>query len=143
MPSIQRSALVAFSAEAMFNLVNDVEAYPEFLPGCADSKVVEYDGQQMKASLLVAKAGLKQWFTTLNTVVPGDRIDMRLVEGPFKHLQGGWTFRALSDTACKIELALEFEFSSKLAELAFGKIFSSLAANMVNAFTERARTIYT
>ncbi|QJR82394.1 type II toxin-antitoxin system RatA family toxin [Alteromonas pelagimontana] len=142
MPSIHRSALVAFSAEAMFNLVNDVESYPQFLPGCKDSKIVSQEGKKMKASLLVAKAGVKQWFTTLNTLEPAKHIEMTLIEGPFKRLTGGWTFSELSETACKIELNLEFEFSNKLTELAFGKIFNSLASSMVNAFTERARMVY-
>ncbi len=142
MPSIQRSALVAYSAEAMFDLVNDVESYPQFLPGCADSKVLDADTEKMKASLLVTKAGVKQWFTTLNTLHPTKRIEMTLVDGPFKQLQGGWTFSELSESACKIELNLEFEFSNKLAEMAFGKIFSGLAASMVKAFTDRARTVY-
>ena len=142
MPSIQRSALVAHSAQAMFDLVNDVESYPDFLPGCQDSKVLEHTAEEMKASLLVAKAGIKQWFTTHNTLIPASRIDMHLVEGPFKRLTGGWTFSALSEDACKIELNLEFEFSNKLAEMAFGKVFNALAASMVNAFTERARSVY-
>ena len=142
MPSIQRSALVAHSAEAMFNLVNDVAAYPQFLPGCSDSKILEASHDVMKASLLVAKAGIKQWFTTHNVLEPGKRIDMQLVDGPFRSLNGGWTFSALSEDACKIELNLEFEFSNKLAEMAFGKIFNSLASNMVQACTERARSVY-
>ena len=142
MPSIQRSALVAYSAQAMYDLVNDVSSYPEFLPGCRDSKVIENDNDQMKASLLVAKAGVKQWFTTKNTLTEAKSIEMELVDGPFKHLTGGWTFSALSDSACKIELRLDFEFSSKLTEFAFGKIFNSLAASMVNAFTERAKEVY-
>ncbi|MCW8108191.1 type II toxin-antitoxin system RatA family toxin [Alteromonas ponticola] len=142
MPSIQRSALVAYSAEAMFELVNDVESYPQFLPGCADSKVLDADEDKMRASLLVTKAGVKQWFTTHNILHPAKRIEMTLVDGPFKQLQGGWTFSALSESACKIELNLEFEFSNKLAEMAFGKVFSSLATSMVNAFIERARRVY-
>lgn len=142
MPSIQRSALVAHSAEAMFELVNDVAAYPQFLPGCSDSKVLEASEHNMKASLLVAKAGIKQWFTTHNMLEQGKRIDMQLIDGPFRSLTGGWTFSALSDEACKIELRLEFEFSSKLAEMAFGKVFNSLATNMVQAFTERAKRVY-
>ena len=113
-----------------------------FLPGCSDSKILEASHDVMKASLLVAKAGIKQWFTTHNVLEPGKRIDMQLVDGPFRSLNGGWTFSALSEDACKIELNLEFEFSNKLAEMAFGKIFNSLASNMVQAFTERARSVY-
>jgi ribosome-associated toxin RatA of RatAB toxin-antitoxin module len=142
MPSIHRSALVAHSAEAMFNLVNDVESYPKFLPGCADSKVLNNTEQAMSASLLISKAGIKQWFTTENVLYPAERIEMQLVDGPFRSLSGGWTFSALSDEACKIELNLHFEFTNKLAEMAFGKVFNSLASSMVTAFTERAKSVY-
>ena len=142
MASIQRSALVGFSAESMFNLVNDVQSYPEFLPGCAQSRIDEQGEASMTASLLIAKAGVKQWFTTENQLVEHERIDMQLVEGPFTHLKGGWQFTPLSDSACKIELNLTFEFSSRLAQAAFGKIFNSLASSMVDAFTKRAKEIY-
>ncbi|QPG06826.1 type II toxin-antitoxin system RatA family toxin [Salinimonas marina] len=142
MPTIQRSALVNHSAQAMYNLVNDVESYPEFLPGCKDSKIVEQGPDSMQASLLVAKAGVKQWFTTQNILHPARHIDMQLIDGPFKQLSGGWTFSPLSDEACKIELNLQFEFTSKLTEMAFGKIFNALAASMVKAFTERAKQVY-
>ncbi|MBD3584314.1 type II toxin-antitoxin system RatA family toxin [Salinimonas sp. HHU 13199] len=142
MPIIQRSALVNYSAKAMYDLVNDVNAYPEFLPGCKDSKVLAREPDMMEASLLVAKAGVRQWFTTKNTLEPARHIHMQLIDGPFKRLTGGWTFSALSDEACKIELNLEFEFTSKLTELAFGKIFNALAASMVKAFTERAKQVY-
>ncbi|WJG10877.1 type II toxin-antitoxin system RatA family toxin [Aliiglaciecola sp. LCG003] len=142
MASIHRSALVAFSAESMFDLVNDVEAYPAFLPGCAQTKVLEQDENSMKAALLISKAGVKQWFTTHNELARGQFINMSLVEGPFSHLQGGWMFTALSDDACKIELKLDFSFSSKLAEMAFGKVFNAIATNMVNAFTARAKEVY-
>lgn len=142
MPSVQRSALVAFSAESMYRLVNDVEAYPDFLPGCAQSRIYEQSESKMRASLLIAKAGVKQWFTTENTLDEPQRIDMQLVDGPFSHLSGGWQFTALSDSACKIELNLQFEFSSRLAQAAFGKAFNVIAANMVDAFTRRAKEVY-
>ncbi|GAB3023197.1 type II toxin-antitoxin system RatA family toxin [Bowmanella dokdonensis] len=142
MPNVNRSALVSFSAESMFDLVNDVSAYPCFLPGCAETKVLESDEAHMKASLLVSKGGLRQWFTTLNELKRGEYIRMQLVDGPFTHLRGGWQFIPLSEDACKIELNLEFEFSSRLAQMAFGKVFSSIASNMVDAFTKRAREVY-
>ena len=142
MPHISRNALVAFSAESMFDLVNDVASYPEFLPGCAETKVLESSNNNMKASLLIAKAGVKQWFTTENLLKRGHFIDMTLVEGPFTHLHGGWKFIPLAEDACKIELSLDFEFSSKLAEMAFGKVFNTIATNMVNAFTQRAKEVY-
>lgn len=142
MPHVSRSALVAFSAESMFDLVNDVAAYPAFIPGCAETRILSADDENMKAAMLVAKAGVKQWFTTENLLKRGSYIKMQLVEGPFTHLQGGWTFTALAEDACKIELNLDFEFSSKLAEVAFGKVFNSLAASMVKAFTQRAKEVY-
>lgn len=142
MPSVNRSALVSYSAEQMFDLVNDVASYPQFLPGCADSRVLESDEQHMKASVQISKAGVQQWFTTQNTLSRGEHILMQLVEGPFSTLSGGWTFKALTEQACKIELNLNFEFSSRLVEMAFGKAFSVIANNMVKAFTERAKEVY-
>lgn len=142
MAVVNRSALVMFSASQMYDLVNDVASYPEFLPGCVGSRIVSADGNKMVASVDVAKAGITKTFTTENTLVFNERVEMRLVDGPFKKLQGGWTFLALDDTACKVALDLDFEFSNKLAELAFGKIFNELAANMVSAFTQRAKVVY-
>jgi len=141
MPSVHRSALVPYSAAKMFELVNDVLCYPRFLPGCADAKILETNSNGMVASLLVSKAGVKQWFTTRNDF-HDNRISMALQDGPFSTLTGGWTFSALSDDACKIELDLEFEFSSSIKQIAFGKVFSSIANSMVKAFTERAREVY-
>lgn len=142
MPSVTRSALVSFSAAQMFELVNDVDMYSEFLPGCTDSKVIKRESDWMEASLLVEKAGIKQWFTTHNQLTQNSSVNMALVDGPFKSLTGGWTFTPLSDEACKVELNLTFEFTNKLVELAFGKVFKSLANNMVQAFTERAKVVY-
>lgn len=142
MANVSRSALVAYSAESMFDLINDVKQYPEFIPGCADTKVLSQDEDNMRASLLISKAGVKQWFTTHNTLKRGEFIHMNLVDGPFSQLTGGWTIKSLNDTACKIELNLDFAFSSKLVELAFGRVFNAIAANMVVAFTKRAKQVY-
>lgn len=142
MPNVNRSALVPYSALQMFDLVNDVNQYPKFLPGCTDAKVLTHQEDMMEASLLVSKAGVKQWFTTRNELLPGKKIMMALKDGPFKQLQGGWTFTELDTHACKIELNLDFEFSSKVVEMAFGKVFNSIVAAMVKAFTERAKEVY-
>ncbi|MCG7532086.1 SRPBCC family protein [Psychrobium sp. MM17-31] len=142
MPQVNRSALVMFSAQQMYDLVNDVASYPQFLPGCVGARVVSFDGNVMVASVDVSKAGIKKTFTTRNTLLENQRVDMQLVDGPFKLLQGGWSFLALDDNACKVSLDLEFEFDNKLAELAFGKIFKELAGNMVTAFSERAKRVY-
>ncbi|CAM3647255.1 SRPBCC family protein [Vibrio aquimaris] len=142
MKQVSRSALVSFSAQQMFDLVNDVVSYPEFLPGCSGSKVIESSLSAMVASVDVSKAGISKTFTTSNQLVAGEAILMNLVDGPFKTLKGGWFFTALDEKACKVELKLEFEFSSKMVELAFGKVFSELTNNMVNAFTQRAKQVY-
>lgn len=142
MPQVNRSALVMFSAQQMYDLVNDVASYPQFLPGCVGARVVSHQDNVMVASVDVSKAGIKKTFTTRNTLLENQRVDMQLVDGPFKLLQGGWSFLALDDNACKVSLDLEFEFDNKLAELAFGKIFKELAGNMVTAFSERAKRVY-
>ena len=141
MPSIEKSALVSYSAEQMFNLVNDIDSYPEFVPGCADSRVVEQNGDYKVASLQISKAGIQKTFTTRNRLVKPERIDMELVDGPFKKLTGGWVFKPLSDDACKVELKLDFEFSSRLLGMAFGKIFSEVTSRMVDVFVKRADRI--
>ncbi|CAK1700193.1 ribosome association toxin RatA [Vibrio crassostreae] len=142
MPKVTRSALVSFSADQMFSLVNDVARYHEFLPGCSGSRVIESSDSTMVASVDVSKAGISKTFTTSNRLADGAEILMELVDGPFKKLQGGWYFTPLDEQACKVELKLEFEFSSRMIEMAFGKIFNELASNMVSAFTQRAKQVY-
>jgi ribosome-associated toxin RatA of RatAB toxin-antitoxin module len=142
MPQIERSALVFYSAQQMFDLVNAVPDYPQFIPGCTSARIVSQTETEMVASLTVSKAGIGHTFTTCNTLYPHQRIAMQLINGPFKYLQGGWEFQPLSPTACKVILKLEFEFSSKLIQFAFGKIFNELTASMVNAFTQRAKQVY-
>jgi ribosome-associated toxin RatA of RatAB toxin-antitoxin module len=142
MPNISRSALVMHSVEDMYYLINDVIAYPKFLPNCSDSKIVAQDGHSMTAAILVSKGGLKKWFTTQNVLISNQEVKMSLVDGPFKYLGGGWQLKALSDNACKIELTLDYEFSNKIFDLAFGRVFNNLANNMVQAFTQRAKEVY-
>jgi len=142
MPKVTRSALVPFSADQMFSLVNDVARYHEFLPGCSGSRVIESSDSTMVASVDVSKAGISKTFTTSNRLADGAEILMELVDGPFKKLQGGWYFTPLDEQACKVELKLEFEFSSRMIEMAFGKVFNELTSNMVSAFTQRAKQVY-
>lgn len=142
MPRINRSALVMFSAEQMFKLVNDVHAYPQFLPGCVGSRVHERGEDYMTASVDVAKAGIAKTFTTRNELEGNHRISMQLVDGPFSRLVGWWTFTPLDVDACKVEFELDFEFTSRLIEMAFGQVFRDLVNAMVNAFTQRAKEVY-
>ncbi|MGB5446369.1 MAG: SRPBCC family protein [Psychromonas sp.] len=142
MAQVSRSALLMYSAEEMYQLVNDVNAYPEFLPGCVDANILAMDENIMRASVKVAKAGISQTFTTENVLVNGQSILMNLVDGPFKHLTGGWTFTQLDEQACKVNLDLQFEFKSSLVELAFGRIFNELVGSMVKSFSSRAKVVY-
>jgi len=142
MQNICRSALVPYSAKQMYQLVDDIDNYNHFVPYCQSSCVISRSQQQVTAKLKVAKSGLAKSFTTVNTLTPYEFISMELVDGPFTHLSGGWRFTALSDSACKIELDLDFEFSNKLTSLAFSKVFNKLVQSMVSAFTSQAEKIY-
>jgi len=142
MKQICRSALVDFSAQQMFDLVDDIENYHLFVPYCQSSTIIERRSEQVTAQLLVAKSGIAKSFTTKNQLQAPHSILMELVDGPFSHLSGGWTFTELSEQACKIELDIKFEFNNKLATLAFSGIFNKLIESMVAAFTERAQKIY-
>ncbi|TCV92185.1 SRPBCC family protein [Biostraticola tofi] len=142
MPHINRSALVPYSSEQMFALVNDIGSYPEFIPGCTASRVLGKEGNELTAQMAVSKAGISKTFTTRNVITDNQSIVMRLVEGPFQSFAGGWRFTTLSPEACKVEFDLTFEFKNKLIELAFGHIFKEMANSMVQAFTQRAKEVY-
>ncbi|RYV02398.1 ubiquinone-binding protein [Shewanella sp. OPT22] len=142
MPQISRSMLVRHSALQMYKLVNDVESYKEFLPGCVGGKVLSFDGETMVASVDVRKAGMNKTFTTKNDLVEGKSIQLQLENGPFKHLKGKWKFTELAEDACKVEFDLDFEFSSSLVDFAFNKLFKELMGSMVTAFTQRAKVVY-
>jgi len=143
MPTVNRSALVRHSARAMFDLVNDFERYPEFLSGCSNAELLERDEDHLKGRLTLSKAGMQQSFVTRNDLYAPERIELSLVDGPFKRLQGTWLFTPLGENACKVSLEMDFEFSNRLLGMAFGKLFSQVAAQMVEAFTRRADQIYT
>ena len=143
MPTVNRSALVRHSARAMFDLVNDFERYPEFLSGCSNAELLERDEDHLKGRLTLSKAGMQQSFVTRNDLYAPERIELNLVDGPFKRLQGTWLFTPLGEDACKVSLEMDFEFSNRLLGMAFGKLFSQVAAQMVETFTRRADQIYT
>lgn len=142
MPTVNRSALVRHSAQAMFDLVNDFERYPEFLPGCRRARLIEYDQQHLVGELTLAKAGVEQSFTTRNDLYAPERIELSLVSGPFRRLQGQWLFMPMGEQACKVALEMNFEFSNRLLGMAFGKLFSQMAGQLVEAFTRRADEVY-
>jgi ribosome-associated toxin RatA of RatAB toxin-antitoxin module len=142
MPTISRSALVMFNVEQMYKLINDIVSYPQFIPNCGDSRIISIKGNEVIAALMVSKGGLKKWFTTKNTLINENKVQLDLVDGPFNKLTGYWQLTELSEEACKISLHLEYEFSSKVFDLAFGRVFTSLTNNMVQAFTQRAKGVY-
>jgi len=138
LPVVQKSALVAHSAAEMFELINDVESYPQFLPWCKSTQLLSRNEEELCGRLEVSRIGISQTFSTCNRLFPHERIVIRLQDGPFKRLQGEWRFTALREDACKVELELDFEFSGKLINSAFGAVFSQIANTLVDAFCKRA-----
>lgn len=141
MSHIQKFAHVNYSQKQMFDLVNDFEQYPEFLPGCLGARTLKRTDDEIVATLDVGKGPVRQSFTTRNILTEPERVEMQLVEGPFKRLHGVWTFEALSENTCKIALSIDFELSGML-KFAFGGVFGQVANHMVEAFSERAKVVY-
>jgi len=141
MASIKRSALVNHSASAMYQLVNDVASYPQFMDGCRGVEIIEDTEHSMVAELQLKKAGVEVKFTTVNKLTPDARIEMRLKDGPFKNFKGLWLFTALTDNACKVSLDLEFDFSYRGMGALGAGLFSGVANNLVDALCKRADTI--
>lgn len=142
MKKIERSAIVPFRSEQMYRLVNDIERYPEFMPGCANSKILERGEHWLEAELELKKAGFHQHFVTRNELKENERISMTLVKGPFKSLAGEWQFKALSESACKVSFWLEFDMSNSLLAFAAAKVFEKVATEQVDAICLRAKQIY-
>ena len=142
MAVVHKSVFLGYSAEQMFDLVAKVEDYPKFLPWCGGVEVKERGENTVVASLGIHYHGIRQSFTTSNVNTPSSSIKMRLVDGPFKTLDGTWTFKALREDACKIELDLHYEFSSIILEQLIGPVFGMIANSMVDCFCKRAETVY-
>ncbi len=142
MPTVSRSALVLYSAAEMYALVDDIDSYQQFLPWCRSSTVLSRDADEVHGRLTLARGGLERAFTTCNRMQRNKMIEMRLVEGPFHHLEGFWKFDALSEEACKVSLVLEFEFSSRLLGLTFGSLFTQISNTLVDSFCKRASDVY-
>ena len=142
MTQINRSALVPYTAEQMYQLVDDVLQYPNFLPWCSEAVVHYRDSQRVKATVSIAKGPVNKSFTTQNIMTQPQSIEMQLVDGPFKRLHGFWRFDALDTHSCKVSLDLDFEFSNRLVSMAIGPVFNQVANTLVDSFVERARAIY-
>lgn len=142
MPSVKHSALIGFSAEQMFDLVNDIEQYPKFLSSCKSASVISATDDELVGELCLAKAGISQCFTTKNILSRPDSIKLQLVKGDFSQLEGEWTFEALNESACRIELVMDFQFNSALLGYAAEKLLSSTIAGLVDAIVKRANEVY-
>jgi ribosome-associated toxin RatA of RatAB toxin-antitoxin module len=142
MPDVSRSVLVEFSPAQMFDLVDAVEDYPKFLPWCGGVTVIYRDKTTTRAEILINYRGIRHGFTTENAKRAPEEMQIRLVAGPFRRLDGGWRFNGLADRGCKIEFNLHYEFSSRLLEKLVGPIFNHIAGTLMEAFVRRAERIY-
>ncbi len=142
MSTISKTALVPYSAAEMYRLVDDVRAYPEFLPWCGGSEELSRSDDEVRARVDIAYGAIQKSFTTLNRLQKDKMIEISLVDGPFKHLHGFWRFEALDERACKVSLDMEYEFSNRLLSLTLGPVFSQIANSMMDAFCKRAEVVY-
>ena len=143
MRTVNRSALVPYSAAQMYELVKDVEQYPSFLPWCNNAEVHVRREDFIEASLELHRGRISKRFRTRNALRPNESLGIELVGGPFRHMSGGWTFQQLGDAGCKVVLVLEFEFESKATDVIFGRFFENTCNSLVDSFTRRAAEMYT
>jgi ribosome-associated toxin RatA of RatAB toxin-antitoxin module len=142
MAQVDKSVLVPHSAQRMFELVDAVEKYPQFLPWCGSSECNFRDAHVTRATLHINYRGIRQSFSTENTKTAPQLMRIKLLEGPFKMLEGAWRFTDLAGAGCKVELSLRYEFSSRLLEKLVGPVFGFIANSMVDAFVKRAQSVY-
>ena len=142
MYNINRSALVPYSDQKMFELVNDVKDYKNFLPWCGGSEVLEENDDTKVASVTIAFKGIHKTFTTSNTLSRPAEIRITLIDGPFSRLEGLWTFKSLDENACKLSLDLDFDFSNRVVGAVIGPVFRIIADSMIDSFCKRAEEIY-
>lgn len=142
MTTIHRSALLPFHARQLFDLVNDVEAYPLYMDGCVGARVLHRDEQLMEARLDLARGGITQSFSTRNRMQGFEQISLELLEGPFEYFEGRWDFKTLGDAACKISLNMEFRINSTLLGAAAARLLDRVTSNLVDAVGRRAQQLY-
>ncbi len=139
---INRSALLPYRAEQLFDLVNDIEAYPRYLDGCVGAQVLSREADLIEARLDLARGGIRQSFSTRNRMVAAREITLELIDGPFDHFVGRWDFHALGDEGCKLSLNLEFNMNSSVLGAAASKLFDRVSNNLVDAMCRRAEEMY-
>ena len=142
MKTVEKSVLIWFTAQEMFDLVVDVASYPQFLPWCDQTRILSTEAEGMTARIGMTFGGLHKSFTTRNTHVPGRQVQLSLIDGPFKQLDGVWNFIPLGEEqACRVELKLSYSFDSVFGALV-GPVFDRIAATLVDAFVKRAEVVY-
>jgi ribosome-associated toxin RatA of RatAB toxin-antitoxin module len=141
MREVKRSALIAESPATMYALINDIERYPDFVPGCTAARIDSRKAGEVVATLSIKKGPLRAEFTTRNLLEPDRRVLMQFVSGPFRVLEGLWTLTPLGDLGCRVELEMRFEFANRVAGALFEPLFEDTAASLVDAFVKRARAI--
>ena len=142
MPTINKKAVVAYTQQQMYDLVNDIDSYPEFIPWCVSSNVDSKTEDEIRATLAFSRGGLEKSFTTMNRLQPHRMVEICLVNGPFKQLEGFWRFEELENNHCRIVLDLEYEFSNRILAMMFGPLFYQIAVMLVDSFSERAKQVY-
>ena len=142
MPVIHQSAVVPYTCEQMYALVNNIARYQEFVPYCQSSVVHAQNEQEIRATLTLSAKGFQKSFTTLNRLQPHRMMEIQLIDGPFKQLAGFWRFEKKDETHSTVILDLEFELANKIFVMMFGSVFQQVAATLVDAFVDRARTMY-
>ena len=142
MASVHKSVLVPYSAQQMFTLVQSVEDYPAFLPWCGGVKTLERSAATALVRIDIDFHGVRAHFTTANDYHDPERIVLALRDGPFRKLDGTWTFRSLAEDACKVEFALNYEFATLALETLIGPVFNHITDSFIDAFVRRAESVY-
>ena len=142
MPKINKSLLLGYSAQQMFDLIADVERYPEFIPWCSGATLMSKTDRELVAELSLSKGGIKQKFATRNQMDAPRRMSIKLENGPFKYLNGVWRFEPMGDSACQVSLEMDFEIAGRLLSMAFSPVFQQATNMLVDAFEKRAKQVY-
>ncbi|MCC8987933.1 MAG: type II toxin-antitoxin system RatA family toxin [Candidatus Contendobacter sp.] len=142
MATVKKSALILYSAAEMYALVSDIEAYPDFLPWCRSTQILSRSEDEVRAVIEMVKGRVHKSFSTINRMQHHKMIDIRLLEGPFRRLEGYWRFDPLRADASKVSLDMEFEFASPLLRMAVEPVFKQIANSLVDAFCKRAVDLY-
>ena len=142
MLTISKSVITPYTPAQMYALVSDVANYKNYLPWCPSSEVLKTDGNKIVGRVDISYLKVKAHFTTENINTLNERIDMNLVDGPFKHLQGHWKFTPLGENGCKVEFKLDYKFSNFIIEKVIGTVFEIVIKNIVDSFVKKAHEIY-